>query len=107
MPPRLNFSSAARTSSTLFGRTMLLTSFISCLPGHRGVQDALEALHQSRLLRLDELAARPGDVQHVNRLASLRADQRQVQVALELRDDAADPVEQPRRIVGDDLEDGV
>src|SRR5687767_3439082 len=98
MPPRLNFSSAARTSSTLLGRTMLLTSFIS------GLQNAFEGLRQHDALGLDELVACLRDVQDIDCLPPFGSNQRQIEVAAPLGHGPADPVQQAGRIVRDDLE---
>ena len=44
------------------------------------------------------------DVKHIDRFSPFRAYQRQIEIAPFLRDRATDPVQQTRRVVGDDLE---
>src|SRR5215204_2505869 len=101
MPPRFSFSSAARTSSTLFGRTMLLMSFISRL------QHTLESFLELSLFAFFELSTRLRHMQHVNGLPPFSPNQRQIQIATVLGDDAAHPIQQSRTIVCHDLENGV
>src|SRR4029453_17496499 len=101
MPPTFSFSSASRTSSTLLGRTIALTSFISCL------QHALQPVLQRIAVVFDELLAGLGQVQHVNRLAPFGRDQREVEVAPLLGYHPADAVKQTGGIVCDDFENRV
>src|SRR5918997_585272 len=98
MPPRFSFSSAARTSSTLLGRTMLLTSFINCL------QRAFETLRQHDPFGLDELLTCLRNVQHIDRLPPFGPNQRQIEIAPLLGNDAADPVQQSGRVIRHALE---
>ena len=46
-------------------------------------------------------------MKYVYRLLPFGRDQHQIDIDAVLRDDAADPVQQPRRILGHQLEDGV
>src|SRR5688500_13608416 len=98
MPPTFNFSSASRTSSTLLGRTIALTSFIRCR------QPALQPVLQRLAVVFDELPAGLGEVQHIDGLAPFGRDQREVQVAPLLGYHPADAVKQAGGIVCDDLE---
>src|SRR5690606_14905461 len=98
MPGVLSFSSASRTSSTLFGRTMLLMSFIGVL------QSAFQLLPQFPLVVFIERAALPRHVEHVDGLASLGRNQREIDVAPPVGDGAADPIEQARCVGRDDLD---
>src|SRR5262249_23534024 len=97
----LIFSSASRTSSTLFGRPMLLMMFIPSL------QRPLQPLFQRKLLVLDQPAAVRGHMQYVDGLVAFRRDQDEIHIAPLIRDGPADAIEQPGGVVGDDLDDGV
>src|SRR5229473_5308106 len=98
MPDVPSFSSASRTSSTLFGRTIALTNFIVSL------QHALQVGRQRPLGRIRQLGAPGGDVEYVDRLRAFRGNQHQVDVAAVTRDDPGDSMEQPDRVARDDIE---
>src|SRR4051812_8372956 len=98
IPARFSFSSASRTSSTLFGRTIHLMSFIPCL------QHTFEFPFKRALIRLRQLASPLHDVQHVDRPLALGGNQHELDVTPLARDHPADAVEQSRRVVRDDLE---
>jgi len=80
---------------------MALINFIVALQCPR------QRRRQRRLFGIGELGAAGGDVEHEDPLFALRADQDEVDVAALMRDDPADPVQQPDLILLDDLEDGV
>src|SRR5688572_15836028 len=101
MPPTLSFSSASRTSSTLLGRSIALTSFIRCL------QHAFQALLQCVTFVFVQLPAGLRHMQDIDRLSALRGNQREIQVASLLCYHPAHPVQQSRGVVCDELEDGV
>src|SRR5215471_21724605 len=101
MPEMPILSSASFTSSTLFGRTMHLMSFIAFL------QHSLQAGRQFQLLRLGQLAARLGNVKHVDGTMAFGGNQNEVDVAPVERHDAADPVEQAQRVGGNNIDDRV
>src|SRR5947207_1769241 len=96
-----SFSSASRTSSTLFGRTILLINFIAAS------KHALQVGAERVLGRLRELRSALCNVKHVNRLLSLCRNQHEVDVAAPMRDETADPIQKAQSIVGVDFEDGV
>src|SRR5262245_48028453 len=75
MPGMFIFSRASRTSSTLFGRTTLLMSFIGSLQG------VYEFLPERLLVAIAQLAPLLGHVQHVDGLAAFGGDEDQVHVA--------------------------
>src|SRR5690349_14766753 len=100
MPPTFNFSSASRTSSTLLGRTIALTSFIRCL------QHAFQALLHCIPFAFVQLPAGLRHVQDVYRLPALRGNQREIQVASLLCYHPAHTVQQSWGVVCDELEDG-
>src|SRR5262245_4220032 len=105
MPEMFSLPSASRTSSTLFGRMMVLMSFIGgSLAQLVRDQHALEAALQLQLFRLGEPRALPRHVKDVDRRVPLGRDQDEVHVVSLVRDDAADSIEQTERVVGDDLE---
>src|SRR4051812_34194106 len=96
-----SFSSASFTSSTLLGRTMLLMSFMISL------QHALQVRRQLERVPLGQLGSCLRNVKHVDGPVTLRRNQDQVDFTAVLRNDAADPVEQPERVVGDDVENRI
>src|SRR5437016_9916270 len=97
MPEMLSLPSASLTSSTLLGRTMALINFIVAL------QHAREIRRQLDLLGIGEFRAGGRDVEHVDRLLAFRGDEHEVDFTAATRDHAADPVQQPDRIVRDDV----
>src|SRR5437868_4124663 len=101
IPEIPSFSSASLTSSTLFGRTMLLMSFMMSL------QHALQMRRQLELIRFGQLRAGLGDMKHVDGPMSFRRNQHEIDFAAILRDDAADAIQQPKRIVGNDVENRI
>src|SRR5882672_8331189 len=101
MPEIPSFSSASLTSSTLFGRTMLLISFMISL------QHALQVRRQLERVPIGQLGSCLRNVKHVDGPVTLRRNQHEVDFTAVLRDDAADPVEQPERVVGDDVENRI
>src|SRR6476661_4274474 len=74
-PPMPSFSSASRTSSTLFGRTILLINFIAAS------KHALQVGAERLLCGLRELRSAFGDVKDVDCLLPFRRDQHQIDVA--------------------------
>src|SRR5947207_1371473 len=101
MPEMFKRASASFTSSTLFGRMMVLINFIAALQG------ALQAGGQRQVLGIGQLGAALGEVKHVNGFVPFGGDEHQVDVAAVLRDDAAHAIQQAQRIVGGDVEDAV
>src|SRR5215831_4583111 len=101
MPEMPILSSASFTSSTLFGRTMHLMSFIAFL------QHSLQAGRHFQLLRLGQLAARLGDVKHVDGPVAFGGNQNEVDVAPVQGHDAADPIKETQRVGGNDIDDRV
>ena len=56
------------------------------------------------LLRLCEFGPCLGDVKHVDRPLPFRGNQNEIDTAAMLGDDTAEPVQQPKRVAGDDVE---
>src|SRR5260370_23497367 len=91
MPERLTRPSASFTSSTLLGRTMALSSFISRL------QHRVKIGGQLADRGVGQLGARLGNVKYVDGLLALRRNQHEVDVTAALCDDTTDAVEQTER----------
>src|SRR5215468_5869875 len=101
MPEMPILSSASFTSSTLFGRTMHLMSFIAFL------QHSLQAGRQFQLLDIGQPAARLGDVKHVDGPVAFGGNQNEVDVAPVQRHDTADSVQKAQRVGSNDIDDRV
>src|SRR5690242_2083265 len=100
MPGMFIFSNASRTSSTLFGRTTLLISFIGRLQGPS------QCLLQRQLIVLVQLTALLRHVQHVDGLAALGRNQHEIHVASLVGHRATDAIQQPGHVRGHDFEHG-
>src|SRR5439155_9611415 len=101
MPDTLSLPSASFTSSTLFGRTMVLMSFICAL------QHALQVGGQRMLRRVRQLGSCLSDVEHVDRLFALGRNQHEIDVAAVARYHAADAMEQSDGVGRNDIQDGI
>src|SRR4029450_5416561 len=101
MPERFSLASASLTSSTLLGRMMAFSSFISIL------QSALQGRCQRVLLRIGEFRAPLRDVKHVDRFRALGRDEHQIDLAATRRYRRADPVQQTELVSGNDFDDRV
>src|SRR4029078_6288421 len=96
-----SFSSASRTSSTLFGRTILLINFIAAS------KHALQVGAERLLCGFVQFRSGLGNVKHVDRLLPLGRDQHEIDVAALVRDETADPIQKSQRIVPVDLENDI
>src|SRR5262245_8220692 len=94
-------SNASRTSSTLFGRTMLLMSFIG------GLQRSFECLSERNLVGLVQLAALLGYMQYVDCFSAFRRDEHEIDIATRIRNRATQPEQESGCVVGHDFDDRV
>jgi len=94
-----DFDSAIRTFDPVRPASHALVPAERCLASVTG-----QIKVSSRFGVFGQLRSTAGDVKYVDRLLPFRRDQHQVDVDPVLRDDAADTMQQPWRVIGHELE---
>src|SRR5688572_22702523 len=129
MPAILSLPRASLMLSTMLGRTIALISFMQSPSFSRGgpstpllagrvrgpiaprrsrlFKHPFQIGLQQRFVVFRKLGAAASNVEHVDGFLSLGRDQHQIDVDAVIRNDPADPVQQSRRVVCDQLEHGV